>query len=278
MKAVRTRTRTRTRTRRRTRTRAFVIAGALALAAAAGAAGCAPDLDVGSDVLWSARYEAGTFDEWTAVPGRGAEAFPPPNAIEVSSERAHHGSYAVKLTIDASTDSEQENALLSRAGGLPAEAYYSAWYYLPRSVTVGGFWVIFKFRQRAVASDATTAGELWDLDLLNLPSGEMTLLLYDHRTLRDVPLDVPDPVVPVGAWFHIEAFYRNAPDTTGHLTYWLDGRQIKDISGQAMAPNDWIEWDTCSIGENLAPNPAVIFIDDCAVSRTRVGPTGIIAR
>jgi hypothetical protein len=34
----------------------------------------------------------------------------------------------------------------------------------------------------------------------------------------------------------------------------------------------------CSLGENLRPAPAVLYVDDCAVSHTRVGPTGIIAR
>jgi hypothetical protein len=138
--------------------------------------------------------------------------------------------------------------------------------------------VIFKFRQRTIATDDATAGELFDLDLRDLPSGEMTVLLYDHRLGKNVALDVAAPVVPVGAWFHVEAFYRNSQDTTGRLTYWLDGRQIKDISGQPMAPNSWIEWNACSIGETLTPSPAALFIDDCAVSRTRVGTEGIIAR
>ena len=245
--------------------------------AAAMIAGCGGELDVGSDVLWSARFEANNFDEWSAASGRGAMAFPANNLIEVSSERAHHGTYAAKLTIDTSAGGVQENSLLSRAGGLPQEAYYSAWYYLPRSVTVGTFWVIFKFRLRGVDTDASTEAEFYDLDLLELPTGEMTVVLYNHRTAGNIALDVPDPVVPVGAWFQVEAFYRNANDTSGRLTYWLDGRQIIDITGQAMAPTDWIEWDACSVGENLSPNPAVLFIDDCAVSNARVGPAGVIA-
>jgi hypothetical protein len=248
--------------------------------AVAGAGACGSDLDVGSDVLWSARFESGTFDEWTGVPGRGAMAFPtdPNNKIEVSTERAHNGSHAASLTIDASNAGVQENALLSRAGDLPSEAYYSAWYYLPRSVTVGTYWVIFKFRERTVATDMSTEAELFDLDLFGLPTGEMSLLLYDHRVGRNIPLDVPDPIVAVGAWFHVEAFYRNAADTTGRLTYWLNGRLIKDLDGQAMAPTSWIEWDVCSVGETLTPSPAVLFVDDCAVSRSRVGPDGLIAR
>ena len=82
----------------------------------------------------------------------------------------------------------------------------------------------------------------------------MTLMLYDHRIGGGVPLDVTDPVVPVGQWFQVEAFYRNAQDATGRVTYWLDGRQIVDIAGQAMAPTSWVEWDAVSVGVNLTPS------------------------
>ena len=37
-------------------------------------------------------------------------------------------------------------------------------------------------------------------------------------------------VVPVGVWFQIEAYYRNAPDPTGALAVWFD---------LAMGPTIW---------------------------------------
>ena len=52
---------------------------------------------------------------------------------------------------------------------------------------------------------------------------------------------------------------------------------IIDIANQRTAPTPWIEWNACSIGENLTPGTAVLYVDDCAVSRSRVGPNGIIA-
>ena len=238
--------------------------------------GCGQDLNVGSDVLWSARHESGTFQEWTGVSGGAAQAFPvPANAIDVSTERAHGGTHSAKLTIDAGAAGIQQTAELARAGGLPIEAYYSAWYYLPRAVTVGTYWVIFKFRMRTVLDDSSTTTELFDLDLTNLPTGDMTLRLYDHRT-GDLPLDVPSPAVPVGAWFQLEAFYRAAADRTGRVTYFLDGVPIVDVQGPT-GPTPWVEWEACSIGEGLDPAPAVLFIDDAAISLQRVGPAGLIA-
>ncbi len=242
------------------------------------AAGCGERFDLGSDVLWTARFEGGSLGEWTGVTGGDAQAFPsPPNTIAVSSDRARHGSYAAALTITAGPDDTQENAGLSRSGELPTEAYYSAWYYLPRSVTVGPFWVIFKFRTRTDVNDPTTEGEFYDLDLVNLPTGEMTLRLYDHLSGQNVPLDLPNQIVPAGVWFQIEAFYRNAPDTTGRVTYWFNGQQIVDVTGQPTGPTPWVGWDVCSVGEDLMPETEVLYVDDCAISLSRVGPNGIIA-
>ena len=66
--------------------------------------------------------------------------------------------------------------------------------------------------------------ELFDLDLINLPTGEMSCS-STITAVGNVALDVTDPVVPVGQWFQIEAFYRNAQDARGRLTFWLDGRR-----------------------------------------------------
>jgi hypothetical protein len=250
------------------------MAAALALAC-----GCGPRLDLGSDVLWAALFEGNTFDEWNADGAGAAQAFPEGgNRIEVSSERVRHGAYAAKLTVEAVPGAMQGSAALTRSGdALPVEGYYSAWYYLPRtvsvSVTVGRYWVIFKFRQQ----DQDSTAELFDLDLINLDAGEMSLQLYDHRRQGVVPLDVDSPVVPVGQWFQIEAYYRNTQDDTGRLTFWLDGRQIVDLANQPMAATPFVEWNACSIGADLTPSTAVIYIDDAAVSRSRVGPNGVIA-
>jgi hypothetical protein len=254
--------------------RAAAFAAAAALAALAG--GCGPRLDLGSDLLWTGLFEGGTLDEWTADGAGSTFVYPTtrPNVVEVTEERVHGGVFAAKLTVDAPQGADQASAGLSRAGApLPVTAYYSAWYYLPRSVDVAGYWVIFKLRQR----DDSTMDELYDLDLITLDTGEMSLQLYDHRHQTVVPLSADAPIVPVGRWFQIEAFYRNAQDATGRLTFWLDGLSILDIENQPMGTTPWVEWNACSIGKDLTPSTTVVYVDDCAVSRTRVGPNGFIA-
>ena len=254
--------------------RAEIALASIGLAVAL--AGCGR-LDVGSDLLFTSRFETGDFTEWTGLPGGQASAFPmPPNTIAVSTTEAHTGMYAAALTITTGTDGTQETSQLARTENLPQAAYYSAWYYLPRSESVGTFWVVFKFRERTNATDSSTTAELYDMDLATLPSGEMTLQLYDHTTSAAIPLDIPDPVVPVEAWFQLESFYRAANDDTGRLTFWLNGQQIFDRAGQPTSPSSWVEWDVASIGEDLTPATATLYVDDCAISQSRVGPNGTL--
>jgi hypothetical protein len=237
------------------------------------ASGCGQELDVGSDILWTSRFEGGTFDEWTSV--GGSDSASPGDVIEISSEYAHQGKFAAKLTVTAPSDNSQGNgAGLARQGNLPVQAYYSAWYYLPSNVTVGIYWVIMKFRLRSVADDPATEDELFDVNLKNLPSGDMSLRLYDHRA-GDLPLAVADPQVPVGHWFQIEAFYRDDA-TAGQLTLWLSGNKILDWQGPT-GPTPWVAWDVVSVGDSLNPATAILYVDDCAVSQSRVGFTGQIA-
>jgi hypothetical protein len=241
------------------------------------ASGCGQDLDVGSDVLWSSRFEGDSFAEWTPIPfGFGNEGAVAPNTLEVSSERAHQGTYSAKLTVSGTaTNTQGIGASLVQNGGLPTQAYYSAWYYLPQSVTVGYYWVIMKFR--AGLGNPPAQGELFDVNFTSPSAGVMSLRVYDHRS-SDLPLSVRQPPdVPVNTWFQLEAFYRDASDSTGRFTLWLNGQQILDWQG-ATGLTSWVAWDVVSVGEDLFPEPAILYVDDCAISQTRVGPTGLLAK
>ena len=239
-------------------------------------AGCGPRMDFGSSVWWVSLFEGGNFEEWTSV-GGNASAYPSPaNTITVSTAYAHHGRYAAELAITAGPDGTQQNTGVRLINELPTEAYYSAWYYLPQTISVGTFWLLFKVRLRTDAADPASDDEFFDLGLVNAADGSLTLSFYDHRSGMNLPIVTPAPVVPVSVWFQIEAYYRNAQDDTGRLTVWLDGRQVAELNGP-MAPTPWVEWDVVNVGENLTPPAAVVAIDDCAISFSRVGPTGVIS-
>jgi len=251
---------------------------ALALAAlAVGTAGCDPRLDVGSDLLWTARFETNSFEEWTGSRfGGSVGATPmPPNTIALSNTRAHTGLYAAALTIDAGSDGNIEAATMSLKENLPTDAFYSAWYYLPHTTTVNNYWVIQKFRRRTDVADPSTEGELFDLDLYTLASGEMSFRVFDHRSGSNAPMVVDQPVVPVDRWFQVEARYRNTTDATGRLTVWLDGLEVIDLSGPS-GPSPWVQWIVSSVGEDLTPSSNALYVDDCAIGGSRIGPSGLL--
>ncbi|MES1208862.1 MAG: hypothetical protein ABUS79_23230, partial [Pseudomonadota bacterium] len=215
--------------------------------------------------------------EWTASRFGGAVAATPmpPNSIAVSNARAHAGLYAAVLTIDAGADGTIESTSMSLKENLPTDAFYSAWYYLPHTTTVNSYWVIQKFRRRTDAADPSTEGELFDLDLETLPSGEMSFHVFDHRTGAKAPMLVEQPIVPVDSWFQVEARYRNASDATGRLTVWLGELEVIDIAG-VTAASPWVQWVVSSLGQDLTPSSNVLYVDDCAIAGTRIGPSGLL--
>ena len=233
--------------------------------------GCNQHLNLGSSIVWSARHETGDLREWTEGGKGGTAADAPDTSVTVSTDFAHTGRYSAKLTNDAVAT--YEDAHLWREDSYPAEAYYSAWFYLPRAYQTIADWSLVQFQVPAT-SDAGVIGQLLDIDLRSLPDGDLILSVYDHRAayLRS---PTPDPaiLVPIGQWFQIEAFYRNVNDDSGQLTVWLDGQVNYDLH-RPFGSNSTVYWTVCSKTYGLSPAESVIYVDDAAVSLTRVTPTG----
>jgi len=114
---------------------------------------------------------------------------------------------------------------------------------------------------------------LYDLNLESLASGDMVLRVFDVGQSQDAPMVEGEARVPIGRWFHLEAFYRNAPDAGSRFAVWLDGAPAADLSNAASAPGS-VGWSVANVGADLSPRTVSLYVDDCAVSRTRVGPEG----
>jgi hypothetical protein len=224
---------------------------------------CARRIDLGSDLVWSATHETGDLSEWSLpAPGGpmtdGADA-----TVAISTDVAHSGQYSVKLTNSAV--GSVETARVWHQGNFPKEAFYSVWYYLPRAYQTKVDWTILQFR--TPTDDPTVISQFLDVDLRSLPGGELILSIYDHRP-QYLRLPTADPAieVPVGRWFQIEVFFRNAPDDTGRFTLWLDGKLNYDIASRPMAPVPTVYWTPCSVTGDLVPTQGEIYVDDAAIS------------
>jgi hypothetical protein len=240
------------------------------------AGGCGEPLALGSDLIWSADHEGGDLGDWSLESRGGAHPGPESgSSIEISSERARRGSYSVKLTRPA-VGADAGPLLFRELGG--ARAYYSAWYSLPSAPQSISYWTIAQFRAQP-ASDPDAAPHGVNLNLKVLPGGQMVLVAFDNDEAQlQAPLADPTPFVPIGGWFHVEALYENGGAAPGRLTVWLDGTRVYEMpTGALVGGADSVAYYMpCNVAKDLGPEPAVIFVDDVAISAVRVTPDGVL--
>jgi hypothetical protein len=251
-----------------------VRASALVLVSAlAGAPACAPRLNLGSDLLWAAHHEAGDLGEWISDAKGGSSADMPDTSVAVTTDYAHSGKYAVKLSNAAV--STYEDVRLWRIDQYPQAAYYSAWYYLPRAYQTTDDWTIMQLRVPPGA-DGGAPSLLLDVDLRSLPGGNLILSVYDHRP-QYLRAATPDPAVPVpiGGWFQVQAFFDYSSGAEGRFALWLDDHLLYDLSRPFNLPGS-VYFTVCSVTQALSPPDSVIYLDDAAVSSTRVGPNAAL--
>ncbi|HEY0466500.1 MAG TPA: hypothetical protein VGC79_19965, partial [Polyangiaceae bacterium] len=191
---------------------------------------------------------------------------------------AHSGRYSLKLTNLAMSDSEGPGTY--RELQSPPDAYYSAWYYLPRLYQTNSQWTIQKFRSR-LDSDPTAISHGHDLNLRTLPGGQVVLYVFSHDPeYLQAPLADPPAFVPVETWFQIEVFYRPRTDETGRIAIWLNDRLVYDLKDRRTTGSDDVLWNPCNIGDDIQPSPPILYLDDAGISLVRVtqGGTLLIAQ
>jgi hypothetical protein len=259
------------------------IAACATAGACLSATGCsATPIDVGRDpdILWWSDLESGNSDDWTARGPVYGEPFQTGTAmINDTPGLARSGQWALRSTLTATFGTPPATALMVRGGDLPAEGYYSAWFYVPSQATPVDYWAFFVFRARTTAGDPTTAVEVWDIELTGTgplavgPPPPPVVQVFSHVTNRPVPVSPTTPPVPFGRWFQIEAYFRPALDTSGRLTVWQDGVLVVDVSAQQTTTTPYIEWGVGSASDGLMPATANVYVDDVAISRRRLGPS-----
>jgi hypothetical protein len=229
---------------------------------------CTDPLPLGSNLIWSANHETGDTSQWSS--DRNGDVFVTDSGSQVLvvSEQAHSGDFSVRLT--SSVSSGNVGAGLFRHSNSSDEAYFSAWYFLPRAYQTVSYWTIFRFQSASPADTTDTALGI-DLNLRSLPEGQMVLYVLQQRPdYLQWPIADPAPYVPVGRWFQIEALYRNATDNTGRLKVWLDGHLVYDIENRITGLTEGFYWTLCNITTSMTPAPVDIYVDDAVICRSRV--------
>ena len=237
------------------------------------AASPAPVVEAGSQAalpagtLWSAGQETGDLSEWSLNDGGGI--FNTGTGVaSATSSLANSGRNAAALTISNAANATQAVRLFrwSEPRTTP-EAYYSIWLYFPETYAPTSWWNIEQWKSKM---SETINDPLWTLNVGNR-SGQMYLYLYDWLN----GASVSQPTVhylPVGKWFHLETFYRQATDKTGQITMWQDGAKILDVSGvSTKRVGDEVQWSVDNYTDGITPSDATIYLDDAVISTTRIG-------
>lgn len=235
--------------------------------------------------LWRGDMETGNLDEWTAG-GAGGLFNSGTWDAGASNDVAHSGQFSLRTVITAPSES---GVRAFRWGESRAnrEAYYSAWFYFPAAYTLTGdphtgqYWNIFQFKSRS--ADSTANDAIWQINLYNAPDGGLLPYVVWSGKLpgphqgesgwRSYAPLVSQPI-PVGRWVHFEAFLRQGNNYDGALTVWQDGTPIfgtSNVNTSYVNPNynSWgtaNEWSVNNYSDAVSPGPAVVYIDDAAIS------------
>jgi hypothetical protein len=232
----------------------------------------------GPTTLWRADNETGDFSQWTARAGGGV-FISGSGVASISTNVAHSGSHAVQMSVVTDgVDSEAVRLFRWYEPGNPQypDLYYSVWYYIPQIFQVTGnqvgsdYWNVFQWKSKYFLGGEERTDPTWVLNVGNRPNGAMYFYLYDEINKRSYSQTLRN--LPVGKWFHVEAFAHRATDNSGHLTFWQDGAQIFDLSGVQTSLGGELQWSVDSYTRSLIPNTAKIYVDDAVISIRRIGP------
>jgi len=233
----------------------------------------------GAGALWTAGMEKGDLSEWffpetgpTGNFGGDIENSGIATA-EASTDFAHTGKYSAKLTI-TTPNTPTSGVRLFRWGEAQRypQLYYSAWYYFPQSYAPSLFWNVMQWKSKHLVPGVMTISDpFFTLEVGSLGTGEMYLYLGDDHLKASYQQSAETFVsIPVGRWFHVEAFYRCDGSGAGEVRIWQDGALLWDLQNEDTRYADGdCAWSVNNYSSGLSPSTATIYIDDAAISMQR---------
>jgi hypothetical protein len=223
-----------------------------------------------ANIIWSSDHENGTTQDW--FKNQSGAIFNTGNAsITPTKEVAHSGSYSLKHQVNGISSQQVATRIFRWAEHLK-EGYYSCWYMFPQVPQVNGWLNIFQFKKNNDSTGAT------DPTWYNVVFNGRLYLNHWHSDsdVDNIAANVATPpqIVP-NQWFHLEWHYKDGV-SDGEIGIWIDGEQywdLKNVETRGIDPD--IQWAPSLYGQRVTPDPLTMYIDDCAISTTRLGPDGL---
>ncbi len=215
-------------------------------------------------VPWDTGFENG-FCDYTKVAGWCYRW--PPIAFRLVDHPVHSGQYAAEITVVTGTDGgDLPQGRCVRSGVLPAEAYYGAWYFLPKATTNKGLWNLIHFG----SPDSTAQPSMWDVSLTNRTDGLSLELWSPFLPSSDARFSPP---VPIGRWFHVVLYLKRAKDSTGAVALYLGDDQLGDqkvaeFTNLVTDDADQVQWYVGNLASLTDPPECTVYLDDITIRPT----------
>ncbi len=228
-----------------------------------------------ASLLWKATFEPGNLSEWSAdgQGGPNVDNDRDAGAAAVTSSQAHGGSRSGVVDVLPTAPMPATNYLF-RQQPSPAQAYYSAWFYVPSTLVLmtGQYLSLVHFR----GNGPQGLKALWDVNLYPVGDGTVAAQLYDFRASYDLQ-QFPVTRFPLDRWVQLEVFLSKAVDATGRVTVWQDGAPILDRADvPTVQVMDSLEWDVGGASAGLQSGSVLVYVDDAAISVARLGPDAVL--
>ena len=232
-----------------------------------------------ADILWKEDQEGQlSWDGGQGTPWNSGDA-----SYSIVTTPVHSGTKALRSTIDTSRGESgvrwPQRGIPGTPGTLPDQAYYSAWIYFPE-VFDSEWYMLMQWKRESSTTwsdpvKSVNVDKVGDHLRLHLHDFVDAAGNYDEtgRPVAVSPIDFP-----VGRWVHLEAFYDWATDPTGSVVVWQDGVEVLRQTN-TITEYDYDccghphQWSVNAYGGKLNPNPHTMYLDDAAISRSRIGPT-----
>jgi hypothetical protein len=226
-----------------------------------------------ASLLWKATFEPGNLSEWTGDGHGGTYVENDLDAPAVSSAQAHRGSMAGIAGVTP-MGSMVSIDYFFRDQPTPTEAYYSAWFFVPSTLTLntGQYLSLVHFR----GSDGQELTALWDVNLTPLADGSVAAQMYQYSGGVDTQ-QFPVTKFPLDRWVQLEVLLTQGLNMTGHVAVWQDGTLILDrpnVTTVVLVGS--VQWDVGGASAGLASGPTVVYVDDAAISLVRLGPDTLL--
>ena len=251
---------------------------------------CAVPVMAGAEVIWSAGFEDGTLDEWSARGGGASYSYlndapdaPGIGSNTASKEQAHTGHWSGRFSIPAGPSNYPNVAKASlwrwSEPSSNSELYYSVWYFLPQRYEIltkpcCGWLNLFQFHSlKRDGSNRVANGTVLFVKTRSQTGGLQLMLSISPEFVPGgrewlSPLDLP-----IGQWFNIEVRFRCAANSQGEVQVWQDGIEIfrAEKVTTKLTVDSVCHWGINAYGQYILPSPVVIYVDDVSISTTRIG-------